>query len=40
MIRDLVDGADLLFTNEYESHLLQQKTGWTDGEVLAGSAPG
>ena len=35
MIRGLVDGADLLFTNEYESHLLQQKTGWTEDEVLA-----
>ena len=35
MIRGLVDGADLLFTNEYESHLLQQKTGWDDDEVLA-----
>ena len=29
------DGADLLFTNEYESHLLQQKTGWNADEVLA-----
>jgi len=35
MIRGLVDGADLLFTNEYESHLLQQKTGWDEGEVLS-----
>ena len=35
MIRELVDGADLLFTNEYEGALLLQKTGWTDGEVLA-----
>jgi adenosine kinase len=35
MIRGLVDGADLLFTNEYESHLLQQKTGWDAGEVLS-----
>jgi adenosine kinase len=35
MIRDLVDGAHLLFTNEYESHLLQQKTGWDVDEVLA-----
>jgi adenosine kinase len=34
MIRDLVDGADLLFTNEYEAALLLQKTGWSDGEVL------
>jgi adenosine kinase len=35
MIRDLVDGADLLFTNEYESALLMQKTGWDDGQILA-----
>lgn len=35
MIRRLVDGAELLFTNEYESHLLQQKTGWDADEVLA-----
>jgi adenosine kinase len=35
MIRNLVDGADLLFTNEYESHLLQQKTGWGVDEVLS-----
>ncbi|MCZ2837330.1 carbohydrate kinase family protein [Modestobacter sp. VKM Ac-2985] len=35
MIRELVDGADLLFTNEYEHALLLQKTGWDDAEVLA-----
>jgi adenosine kinase len=35
MIRGLVEGADVLFTNEYEHALLLQKTGWTDGEVLA-----
>ncbi|MGY1685919.1 carbohydrate kinase family protein [Geodermatophilus sp. SYSU D00867] len=35
MVRELVDGADLLFTNEYESALLTQKTGWDAGEVLA-----
>ena len=35
MIRSLVDGADLLFTNEYESALLMQKTGWSADEVLA-----
>ena len=34
MIRELVEGADLLFTNEYEAALLLQKTGWTDAEVL------
>src|SRR6476469_3705266 len=35
MIRDLVADADLLFTNEYESSLLMQKTGWSADEVLA-----
>ncbi len=35
MIRDLVADADLLFTNEYESSLLMQKTGWDAVEVLA-----
>jgi adenosine kinase len=35
MIRGLVDGAELLFTNEYESHLLQQKTGWSADEILS-----
>jgi adenosine kinase len=35
MIRSLVANADLLFTNEYESALLLQKTGWTADEVLA-----
>ncbi|SDO77948.1 adenosine kinase [Klenkia soli] len=34
MIRTLVDGADLLFTNEYEAALLKQKTGWSHDEVL------
>ncbi|MCA1783674.1 MAG: carbohydrate kinase family protein [Dermatophilaceae bacterium] len=32
-IRRLIDGADYLFTNEYESHLTEQKTGWTADEV-------
>ena len=34
MIRTLVDGAELLFTNEYEAALLKQKTGWSHAEVL------
>jgi len=34
MIRDLVEGADLLFTNEYEAALLCQKTGWSASDVL------
>jgi adenosine kinase len=35
MIRELVAGADVLFTNEYEAALLLQKTGWSADEVLA-----
>jgi adenosine kinase len=35
MIRQLVDGADYLFSNEYESHLIQSKTGWSAEEILA-----
>jgi adenosine kinase len=34
-VRELVDGAAYLFTNEYEAALLEQKTGWTPDEVLA-----
>jgi adenosine kinase len=34
LIRDLVDGAAILFSNEYESHLIEQKTGWTAEEIL------
>ncbi|MBU6532300.1 carbohydrate kinase family protein [Streptomyces mayonensis] len=32
--RHLVDGAQLLFTNEYEAALLQERTGWTERQVL------
>ncbi len=32
-IRGLIDGADYLFTNEYELHLAAQKTGWTVDEI-------
>ncbi|WP_068257058.1 carbohydrate kinase family protein [Janibacter corallicola] len=32
-IRDLVDGAEYLITNEYEAHLTAQKTGWSDEEI-------
>ncbi|MFJ4691234.1 carbohydrate kinase family protein [Streptomyces sp. NPDC088766] len=35
-IRELVEGADHLFTNEYEHGLLLEKTGWSDTDVLAG----
>ncbi|MEU1598546.1 carbohydrate kinase family protein [Streptomyces sp. NPDC005708] len=33
-IRELVNGASFLFTNEYERDLLTQKTGWSQREVL------
>jgi adenosine kinase len=35
LIRELVDGAAILFSNEYESHLIESKTGWSAEEVLA-----
>ncbi|WP_326655536.1 carbohydrate kinase family protein [Streptomyces sp. NBC_01750] len=34
-VRDLVDGAEWLFTNEYEAALLLERTGWTREKVLA-----
>ncbi|MFC4591128.1 carbohydrate kinase family protein [Sphaerisporangium corydalis] len=34
-IRKLVDGAAYLFTNDYEKALVEQKTGWSDEEVLS-----
>jgi adenosine kinase len=33
-IRDLVDGAAYLFTNEYEAALTERKTGWSSAEIL------
>jgi adenosine kinase len=33
-IRQLVEGATYLFTNEYESALTEQKTGWTAAQIL------
>ncbi|NNG39809.1 carbohydrate kinase family protein [Flexivirga sp. ID2601S] len=33
-IRDLITGADYLFTNEYEAHMTEQKTGWSADDVL------
>ncbi|PWJ24815.1 adenosine kinase [Branchiibius hedensis] len=33
-IRELIDGAAYLFTNEYEAHLTEQKTGWSAEEIL------
>ena len=34
LIRPLIDGAHLLISNEYESSLIVQKTGWSHEEVL------
>ncbi|MEW1547170.1 carbohydrate kinase family protein [Streptomyces tsukubensis] len=33
-IRILLDGATYLFSNEYEKGLIENKTGWNDGEIL------
>ncbi|TDQ52490.1 carbohydrate kinase family protein [Actinorugispora endophytica] len=33
-VRALVEGARYLFTNEYEKALAEQKTGWSEDEVL------
>jgi adenosine kinase len=35
LIRQLIEGAAILFSNEYESHLIEQKTGWSAEEVLS-----
>jgi adenosine kinase len=35
LIRPLIDGADILFSNEYEASLITQKTGWGRDEVLS-----
>ena len=34
LIRSLVDGAAILFSNEYESHIISDKTGWSAEEIL------
>jgi adenosine kinase len=33
-IKQLVEGAAYLFTNEYEAGLVAEKTGWSDAEIL------
>jgi adenosine kinase len=33
-IRRLVDGAKILFSNEYEAHLMESKTGWNEQELV------
>ncbi len=35
LIRPLIDGAHILFSNEYEASLITQKTGWTREDVLS-----
>lgn len=35
LIRQLIDGADILVTNEYETHVIEKKTGWTTDDVQA-----
>lgn len=35
LIRALVDGAEILFSNEYESALIEKKTGWSAEEILS-----
>ncbi|HUR76265.1 MAG TPA: carbohydrate kinase family protein [Sporichthya sp.] len=32
-IRDLIEGATYLFTNEYEASVVEKKTGWSSGEI-------
>jgi len=34
MVRDLIEGATYLFTNDYEAELIHSKTGWDADEVL------
>ncbi len=34
-LKGLIEGADLLFTNDYEKQLLESKTGYTEADVAA-----
>jgi adenosine kinase len=34
-LRDLIEGAELLFTNDYEKSLLESKTGLSETEIMA-----
>lgn len=34
-MKDLLDGAAYLFSNEYEADLIEKKTGWSAGEILS-----
>jgi adenosine kinase len=33
LIRSLIDGADILITNEYETHVIEKKTGWAADDI-------
>jgi adenosine kinase len=33
-VRELIEGASMLFTNEYEKAMTESKTGWSDADVL------
>lgn len=33
LIRDLIDGAAYLFSNDYEAALIEKKTGWADADI-------
>ena len=33
-IKQLIDGAAFLFSNDYEKGLIEQKTGWSEAEIL------
>ena len=35
LIRELIDGATYLFSNDYEASLTEQKTGWSGEEILS-----
>lgn len=34
-VKPLIEGAEYLFTNEYESALIEQKTGWNSADIAA-----
>lgn len=34
-LQALIEGAELLFTNDYEKNLLESKTGWSEADILA-----
>jgi adenosine kinase len=35
LIRSLIQDAAFLFSNEYESHMIEQKTGWSGDDILS-----